>query len=279
MVVRASSAEDGQAPAVIPATGDASFDLPLTIAFAIVLITAVSAPFVASPYGRFASQKWGPALDPRLGWMLMELPASVSFLATFFRGPHCDQPFPLFFLFVWCCHYLNRGFVGPLLMRVPAGQKSTFGLLVIGVGWVVTSLHGYLNAAWVTRYHPEPGASWFADPRFVVGVTLYYAGLFANLHADHVLRTLRTREEVARGERVYRIPRGGLYERVTNASYFAELVFWAGLAIFTWSPAGLFILAISAANLVPRAIATHRWYLERFPDYPRERKILVPYVW
>ena len=264
---------------VIPATGDPTFDLPLTLALALALLTALAAPFVATPYGRFASARWGPALDPRIGWMLMELPASVVFLATYFRGPNRLEPFPLFFLFVWCCHYLNRGFLMPLFMRVPKGQKSSFGLMVIAVGWVVTSLHGYLNAAWVTRFHPEPGLSWLADPRFLVGIALYYGGFALNLHADHVLRTLRTQDELDRGERVYRIPRGGLYEHVTNASYFAELVLWAGLALFSWSPAGVFIVAVSAANLVPRALATHRWYLERFPDYPRERKILIPFVW
>ena len=37
-------------------------------------------------------------------------------------------------------------------------------------------------------------------------------------------------------------------------------------------------LALSAANLVPRALATHRWYRERFPDYPQDRKALIPFV-
>src|SRR5690606_30829806 len=157
--------------------------------------------------------------------------------------------------------------------------SSSFGLMVVLVGWIVTSLHGYLNARWVTAFHPEPGASWFTDPRFLVGVLLYYGGFFANLHADHVLRTLRTKEEVARGERVYRMPTGGLYRYVTSPSYLTELVLWAGFALFTWSLAGVFIFAISAANLVPRAIQTHRWYLERFPDYPRERKILIPFLY
>jgi 3-oxo-5-alpha-steroid 4-dehydrogenase 1 len=259
-------------------TGDPSFDVPLVVAFAIVLVTAVAAPFVPTPYGRFADPKWGLSLDPRLGWFLMELPASVAFYLTYFRGPNRFEPFPLFVLFVWTCHYANRGFLMPLLMRVPAGHKTGFGFMVVAIGWAVTSLHGYLSAAWVTRFHAEPGLSWLLDPRFLVGVALYYGGLAANVHADHVLRTLRTTDEVKRGERVYRIPVGGLHRWVTNASYLAELVLWAGFALFTWSPAGVYILAISAANLVPRAIATHRWYRERFPDYPRERKILIPFV-
>src|SRR5262249_30176209 len=97
--------------------------------------------------------------------------------------------------------------------------------------------------------------------------------------ADHVLRVLRTRDEVKRGERVYRIPLGGLFRWVTNASYLAELVLWAGFALFTWSPGGVYIFAIRAATLVPRAISTHRWYRERFPDYPVERRALIPFVW
>jgi 3-oxo-5-alpha-steroid 4-dehydrogenase 1 len=40
----------------------------------------------------------------------------------------------------------------------------------------------------------------------------------------------------------------------------------------------VFIFAVSAAHLVPRALATHRWYRERFPDYPRERRALIPYL-
>jgi 3-oxo-5-alpha-steroid 4-dehydrogenase 1 len=259
-------------------TGDASYDVALTVAFAIVALTAVSAFFVKTPYGRFADARFGISLDPRLGWFLMELPATLAFYATYFQGPNRFEPFPLFVLFVWTCHYANRGFLMPALMRVPKGQTSGFGLMVVLTGWVVTSLHGYLNARWVTTFHAEPGAAWFTDPRFLVGVTLYYVGFAANLHADHVLRSLRSKEEVARGERIYRMPHGGLFRYVTNASYLAELVFWAGFALFTFSPAGVFIFAISAANLVPRAIQTHRWYLERFPDYPKQRRVLIPFL-
>lgn len=57
-----------------------------------------------------------------------------------------------------------------------------------------------------------------------------------------------------------------------------ELVLWSGFALFTWSPGGLFILLMSAANLVPWAYATHRWYRATFADYPSDRRILVPWL-
>ena len=84
---------------------------------------------------------------------------------------------------------------------------------------------------------------------------------------------------MAAGTKEYRIPRGGLFRWVSSPSYLTELGAWAGFALCTWSLAGVFIFLISAANLVPRAFATHRWYRERFPDYPPERKALIPYVW
>lgn len=259
-------------------TGDPTYDTLLALGFAIAVLTAVAACFTRAPYGRFAARRSRVGLNPRLGWFLMELPALVVFLLFYFRGPNAFAPFPLFALFVWVVHYANRGFVMPALMRVPRGA-SGFGLPVVLVGWVVTSLHGFLNGSWISTHAPHVGWDWFSDPRFIAGVVLYYGGLAVNLHSDHVLRTLRTREEVAQGTRVYRMPRGGLFEQVSNPSYLSELVFWAGFALFTWSLAGVFILAISLANLVPRAVATHAWYRERFPEYPPQRRILVPFLW
>lgn len=58
---------------------------------------------------------------------------------------------------------------------------------------------------------------------------------------------------------------------------FSALVM-VGFALCSWSLAGLFIFLVSAGNLVPRAFATHRWYRARFPDYPQERRALVPFL-
>jgi hypothetical protein len=31
-------------------------------------------------------------------------------------------------------------------------------------------------------------------------------------------------------------------------------------------------------NLAPRAISSHRWYLKHFPNYPKDRKAVIPYL-
>ena len=42
----------------------------------------------------------------------------------------------------------------------------------------------------------------------------------------------------------------------------------------TWSLGAVFVLLVTAGNLVPRSFRIHKWYQEKFPDYPKERKAL-----
>jgi 3-oxo-5-alpha-steroid 4-dehydrogenase 1 len=259
-------------------TGDVVYDTLLGCALAFAGFVFIVSWFLPSPYGRFASSKFGVSLGPRLAWFLMELPATLSFLYFFSRGERRTEVVPLIFLAMWLIHYGNRGFFFPFSIRAAKGATASFSITVIVVGWMVTSLHGYFHATFFTRLGTHYTIDWLRDPRFLVGLVVYYSCYVMNLHSDAVIRNLRTVEEVNAGVKNYRIPRGGLFRWVTNPSYLTELVGWAGFALCTWSLAGVFIFLVSLGNLVPRAYATHRWYKERFPDYPPERKALIPYL-
>ena len=75
------------------------------------------------------------------------------------------------------------------------------------------------------------------------------------------------------------MPHGELYRWISCPNYLGELIEWAGWAVATWSLPGLGFAVWTAANLVPRARANHRWYRSHFADYPNERKALIPGVW
>jgi 3-oxo-5-alpha-steroid 4-dehydrogenase 1 len=259
-------------------TGDPTYDTVLTFAFVLVLFVFIGGALMKSPYGRFASDKWGVNLSPRLGWFLMELPAMLSFVFFYFQGRNRFELVPLFFLLVWVVHYGNRGFVFPYLIRSPKGATASFSITIVVMGWLVTTLHGYLNAAFISDLGTHFTLDWFTDPRFIIGISLYYASFVLNIRSDAIIRNLRSVEEIERGDKVYRIPRGGLFRFVTNPSYLTEITAFTGFAIATWSLGATFILLITIANLVPRAFQTHRWYREKFPDYPRERRVLIPFV-
>jgi 3-oxo-5-alpha-steroid 4-dehydrogenase 1 len=258
-------------------TGDVTYDTLMAAALAFAAFVFAVSWVLPSPYGRFASSRFGISLGPRLGWFLMELPATLSFTWFYFQGPRRGEIVPIIFCLMWYIHYANRGFIFPARMRVARGTRSSFSLMVISVGWAVTALHGYFHASFFTRLH-EYTTDWLRDPRFIIGFAIYYTCFLLNLQSDAIIRNLRTREEIAAGDKRYRVPQGGLFRWVTSPSYLTELGAWAGFAICTWSLAGVFVFVVSIGNLVPRAFATQRWYRERFADYPRERKALIPYL-
>lgn len=253
-----------------------SYQTVLYIALGYLAVIFIGGFFVKAPYGRFADDKYGFSLSPRLGWFLMELPATISFIYFYFLGENRFELVPLFFLGIWLIHYGNRGFIFPLLMRVAKGQKGSFSIIIVLAGWFVTTLHGYLNAVFISELSDHLTLEWLSDPRFIIGMLIYAFGYLMNLHSDSIIRNLRSKEEVAQGTKVYRIPQGGLFKYVSCPSYFTELLSFLGFAIATWSVGALFVLGVSAANLIPRAFQSHQWYKEKFPEYPKNRKVIIP---
>lgn len=234
----------------------------------VAVLTALSLLFIAAPYGRHARGGWGPQIDTRLAWVVMESPSVLWFLAVYFAGANAWSAAPLVLLVLWQAHYVQRAFVFPLKIR-PGGLTP---VTVVAMGFTFNLVNAYVNARWIGEFGSY-GAAWLADPRLWIGAGLFALGYKINRRADAVLAGLRRP-----GETGYKIPRGGLYELISCPNYFGELLEWTGWAIATWSLAGLSFALFTAANLVPRALAHHRWYHEKFPEYPRGRKAVVPFL-
>jgi protein-S-isoprenylcysteine O-methyltransferase Ste14 len=249
---------------------EAELHFALTVALVVLAVpTFAVLLWTTAPYGRHAREGWGPSIPSRLGWILMECPTVFFFLAVYLSGSHRFELTPLVLCAVWHLHYLHRTFVFPFRLRI-GGKRMP--LSVPFMGMTFNALNAYINARWISELGSYP-ASWLADPRFLVGLVVFLTGLAINLHADTVLIHLRKP-----GESGYKIPKGGMYRFITSPNYFGEIVEWIGWALMTWSLPGLAFAIYTIANLAPRALSNHRWYQEKFPDYPRERRALIPFV-
>lgn len=110
--------------------------------------------------------------------------------------------------------------------------------------------------------------------RFGIGLVVFMIGMMVNVKSDKNLVKLK---ETGGG---YKIPRGGMFEFVSCANYFGEIVEWLGWTLMTWSWVGLGFLLYTCSNLVPRARANHEWYLGKFgEDYPKGRKAVIPFLY
>ncbi len=239
--------------------------------FVLAVVVFVALFFVVAPYGRHTRKGWGYTVGNKLGWVLMEAAAPLAFAVCFLLSNNGITAVTLVFLFLWEAHYLHRAFIYPLGLR---GMARRMPLVVVAFGFLFNVMNGYLNGRYIFTFSGGYANEWLTDPRFIIGTLLFIIGFVINRQADTVLRDLRKP-----GESGYKISYHRFYRWVSCPNYLGEITIWIGWAVATWSLPGLAFAFWTMANLMPRAKAHHAWYKEQFPDYPPERKALVPRVW
>ena len=221
-------------------------------------------------YGRYLAPNEKKTINARLGWLIFEAPQWSAFAITFWLTALPENrnsaTFVLFGL--WQCHYTYRALIMPFLMR-NTGKRLPISTIWFGLPF--NTANGFVNAYAVGHVAHLAEAGWLNDPRFAIGLAIAAIGWIINVQADNILFRLR-----APGETGYKIPHGGMFRYVSGANYLGEIILWAGWAIMSWTLAGLVFLLFTIANLAPRAISHHKWYRAQFPDYPPQRRALIP---
>lgn len=238
--------------------------------FALAVLSFILLFFFPAPYGRHMKKGWGPKINRRAGWILMELPALVSMPVFFFWGKASLSPVLVVFLVMWEAHYINRTMVFPFRLK---GGEHRMTVAAVLLAFFFNLVNGYINGRFLFHLGPSYSWGWLYDERFLGGVCLFCIGMAVNQHSDTVLIGLRRRTDSG-----YQIPDKGMFRFVSSPNYLGEILEWLGWALATWSLAGLCFAVWTAANLVPRAVTNHKWYNETFPDYPRNRKALIPFL-
>ena len=225
---------------------------------------------ITAPYGRHTKSNWGPMIDNRIGWILMELPALLVFSYFMLTGSNrLNVVFAIIFI-LWGSHYTYRSIVYPL--RLKTGRKK-MPVLIMLFAVVFNCINGFINGYWFGSLSPVYAVDWLADIRFIAGFILFFAGFAIHQYHDQILIMLRKENSGS-----YQIPRGGLFRYISCPNFFGELIEWAGFALLTWCLPAFSFFLWTFVNLVPRALDHHKWYKEKFEDYPEERKAVVPGV-
>ena len=237
----------------------------LTLAAIVFLILI----FVKAPYGRHKTKGWGVEISAKKGWIIMESIPAVLLAAILVLGHNRDLVV-LFFWAIWTAHYVNRAWAWPNRAKL---EQKLMPLSVVILAVIFNTINCLLNGIWLFDLSGGYELSWVTDPRFIFGVVIFFFGMIINIKSDDILFSLRDD-----GSTGYKIPRGGLFEKVSSPNYLGEIIEWFGFAIATWSLAGFTFAIWTFCNLAPRAFAHHRWYKQEFSDYPENRKALIPFV-
>ena len=253
-------------------TEDQLFNVCLFLLLITGLFVFVLLFFVTAPYGRHTRKGWGPGIENKTAWVIMEAFPPIVFVCYFFFGTWKTGLMPVVFIGLWMIHYLYRAFLFPFLLR---GRKiMPLSILLFGI--IFNTVNAYTQGRYLFFLSPgiqKYSADWILTPQFITGAALFLTGFFLHVSSDSITRNLRRQ-----GETEYKIPFGGMYRWISCPNYLGEIIQWAGWALLTWSIPGLLFAFWTAANLIPRAASNHKWYKKNFNDYPSERKAVIPFI-
>jgi len=250
-----------------------AFYIYLVVMIIMAIAVFIVLHFVEAGYGMLLHPKWGKTISNKTAWFSMELPIFVSMLILWVCSDRRFEIVPLVFLILFQIHYFERVFIFPFLIK----GKSRMPITVMLMGISFNILNAMMQGYWIFHVaYEEPhalfvqaGTSWFYSWQFILGFCLFLAGFIINLHSDHIIRNLRKDENDTK----HYLPKGGLFNYVTSANYFGEIIEWLGFAILTWSISGFVFFLWTFANLVPRAAAIYKRYKNEFADEMRGKNL------
>lgn len=240
----------------------------------LAIIVFIALQRITPAYGLTYNPKWGPAINNKIGWVLMEAPVFFAMLALWLCSPRRGNPALIVMTSLFLLHYFQRSFIFPMLIK----GKSKMPLSIILSGVIFNLINAYMIGGWFFYLPTAPHytTGWLTSPLFILGTIVFFAGMAINIHSDSIIRNLRKP-----GDSGHYIPKGGMFRFVTSANYLGEFTEWVGYAILTWSPPGAVFALWTFANLAPRARATHKKYCSMFGDgySSLERRYIIPFIY
>ena len=237
------------------------------IAIAITTFIVLVIFKIKAPYGRHTNNKWGVMISNKWGWFIMELPAFLLMPIITLIGPTEKTTLTYLLLILWVLHYFNRTFIFPFKLKT---DNKKMPLLIACSAILFNSVNGFLNGYYLGYLNTE--ISSVISLNVMIGIVVFFTGMHINKVADKHLISLRTSDES------YQIPYGGLFKYISCPNHFGEVVEWIGFMFIASNLPSMTFAIWTFCNLSPRSLNHHKWYKEKFDNYPKKRKAIIPYI-
>ncbi|XP_073158282.1 uncharacterized protein [Henckelia pumila] len=204
-------------------------------------------------------------IPSKKGMFLVYTPAFLAGFASLFLFPDGDFRFTLLRLCV-TTHFFKR-VLEVLFVHRFSGWMDLEAAITISLSYFLSSTT-IIYAQHLTQGLPEPEF----DLKYV-GILLFLLGISGNLYHHYLLSKLRSE-----GEKQYKIPRGGLFNKVICPHYLFEIVVFLGISCVSQTLYSCALASGISFYLMGRSYATKKWYESKFEDFPKDVKALVPYI-
>lgn len=216
------------------------------------------------PYSKFASKQ---GISPKLGMFFIYFIPILGYVSTI-GNLSTLSPYHLLLLLVFVFHFGKRC-LEVLFLHQFSGKIGLLGVIIItfaytNIGMLLGRNHERMQ--FLSEVSPTSVFS-------ILGIITFLIGQAGNLYHHILLRGLRN----SRTDKNYVIPNSGLFRFVVCPHYFFELISWLGIAILSRHWETYVVFFIMCCYLSGRSERTRVWYMEKFPEFPPNRKRIVPF--
>ncbi|ORX59836.1 hypothetical protein DM01DRAFT_1318034 [Hesseltinella vesiculosa] len=222
-------------------------------------------------------------LGPQIGWRTVFLieyagplvihPLFYYLPKLFYRGALEHSPMQKWAFVMVMLHFLKREFETVFVHRFSHGTMPFFNVFKNSAHYWFLS--GFNLAYWV--YGP-----WFAQGQklsvrsdvWIYGCVAVWAWAeLSNLITHITLRNLRPA-----GSRERKIPYGYGFDLVSVPNYFFEFIAWTSFCFLTTSWSAFLFNVVATGQMYVWAIKKHKNYKKEFPNYPKNRRAMFPFI-
>ncbi|KAJ0101459.1 hypothetical protein Patl1_05819 [Pistacia atlantica] len=204
-------------------------------------------------------------LSSRTGMLIFYTPAVLAGLASFWIFPHQGFRF-LLLTSALTFHFFKRDFEVLFIHKYSGGVILDSAILIGALYFAATAMMIYFQH--LSEGLPEPRI----DLKYV-GMVVFLLGISGNFYHHYLLSKMR--ED---GEKQYKIPKGGLFDRIVCPHYLFEILTFWGIFLISQNLYALCCALGVSFYLMGRSYATRKWYLSKFENFPQDVKAVFPYV-
>ncbi len=234
------------------------------IIFGLVLFNSESKGKYNLPYSKFATSK---GISPKIGMFIIYFLPILAYLS--YINFSKDFSFYQIFILIFFIIHFGKRCLEVLLLHKFSGKIGIIGVVFITFAYtnIAVIFGSFTNSQ--TGFDFSKNVS---SIQISIGLLLLLIGQIGNFYHHLILLNLR------KASNEYFIPEKGLFKILVCPHYFFELISWLGLAIGSGFIDAFFVLFIMTCYLMGRSNITKEWYINKFPDFPKTRNRIFPFL-
>ncbi|KAL4576687.1 hypothetical protein LXL04_012785 [Taraxacum kok-saghyz] len=213
-----------------------------------------------------SNEKEKSKLSSRIGMLVFYTPSFFLGVASFSVFRLQDLRF-LMAISVLTFHFFKRIFE-VLFVHKFSGSMMVDDAITIGLSYFVSTAT-MIYAQYLSQESPEPAY----DLKYV-GLAMFLTGISGNFYHHYILSSLRRK-----GDREYKVPKGGLFDLVICPHYLFEIIEFVGVTCIYQTGFTFCFTLGTVFLLMGRSYATRKWYVTKFGGkFGKNVKALIPYL-